>query len=452
MKFNKLLVLFLTFTLAGCGAFSGATPSPLPTVAFDNNTAPTQTSPQVSGAGVTASGIVVPAQEAQLAFALGGIVQTVNVAVGDRVKAGDVLATLGGDEQLQAAISKAESDILAAQQALADLQKPQPLELVQAQSALEDAQTALDDLLHPSNLAVSQAKKAVLDAQDALDTAQKYVNYLIYGRASQEQLSAAQAAYVVAQAEVDRLQALYEKTRGDPSRDPAKALALSNLVAAEAKRDRALATLNWLKGKPSQLETDQKYNDLALAQARLADAQETLQKLTNPSAADVALAQATLEDAQKNLADLQAGPDPEQLTLLQARLKSAQDQATAAHASLLNLEIKAPFAGVVVRLTVHAGEWVIPGQPVLALVDMDHLRIETTDLSELDIPKIAIGQPVTVIVKALNQEATGRVSLISPLADSLGGDVVYRTTIELDTTPPGLRLGMSVEVQFGLGQ
>ena len=452
MKFNKLWVLLVAFTLTGCGAFTRATPSPLPPVVFDTNPLPTPASPPVSGAGVVASGTVVPAQEARLAFTLGGLVQAVNVAVGDRVKAGDVLATLGGDEQLQAALSKAGLDILTAQQALADLQKPQPLKLAQAHSALEAAQTALDDLLHPSDLAVYLAKKAVLDAQDALDTAQKNVNYLVYGRASQEQISAAQAAYVVAQAEVDRLQSIYEKTHGDPTRDTAKALALSNLRAAEARRDRALATLNWLQGKPTQLETDQAYNDLALAQARLADAQDTLQKLTNPSAVDVALAQAALEDAQKDLADLQAGPDPDQLALLQARLKTAQDQASAAHASLANLMIKAPFAGVVASLTLHTGEWALPGQPVLALVDLDHLRIETTDLSERDVPQIAVGQRVTVVVKALSQEATGRVSLISPLADSLGGDVVYKTTIELDTLPPGLRPGMSVEVHFGSGQ
>jgi hypothetical protein len=38
---------------------------------------------------------------------------------------------------------------------------------------------------------------------------------------------------------------------------------------------------------------------------------------------------------------------------------------------------------------------------------------------------------------------------IAPLADTLGGDVVYKITIDLDAPPAGLRAGMSVEVQFG---
>jgi macrolide-specific efflux system membrane fusion protein len=84
-----------------------------------------------------------------------------------------------------------------------------------------------------------------------------------------------------------------------------------------------------------------------------------------------------------------------------------------------------------------------------ALADLDHLRIETTDLSERDILRVKIGQPVTVLVKPLNQSVAGRVSQIGLLASTLGGDVVYKVTIDLDTIPTGLRAGMSVEVQLG---
>jgi hypothetical protein len=42
----------------------------------------------------------------------------------------------------------------------------------------------------------------------------------------------------------------------------------------------------------------------------------------------------------------------------------------------------------------------------------------------------------------------GRVIAIAPLADTLGGDVVYQITIELEELPEGLRAGMSVEVRF----
>jgi hypothetical protein len=38
------------------------------------------------------------------------------------------------------------------------------------------------------------------------------------------------------------------------------------------------------------------------------------------------------------------------------------------------------------------------------------------------------------------------------VADTLGGDVVYKTTIEIDSPPDGLRAGMSVDVQYGVSQ
>jgi hypothetical protein len=44
---------------------------------------------------------------------------------------------------------------------------------------------------------------------------------------------------------------------------------------------------------------------------------------------------------------------------------------------------------------------------------------------------------------------TGRVSEIASLSDTLGGDVVYQTTIDLDSQPTGLRPGMTVDVSFG---
>jgi multidrug resistance efflux pump len=116
---------------------------------------------------------------------------------------------------------------------------------------------------------------------------------------------------------------------------------------------------------------------------------------------------------------------------------------------LADLELVAPFDGTVSRIDINNGEWATAGQTILVLADLSHLRVETTDLSERDVPKIKAGQPVSVLVKALNQNVTGHVIDISPLADSLGGDVVYKTTINLDTITPDLRAGMSVDVQFG---
>ena len=448
----RILILVTMLVLAACGKLAG-TSSALPTVVLGSDVtsaAPTAVSSQAVSGGVTASGTVIPAQEAQLVFALSGQIQSMTVAVGDTVQAGQVLATLAGGEQLQAALSAAELSVLSAQQALNDFQKPQPLKIAQAQEALDQAKTAYNDLRNPPQTAVALAQKKVLDDQKAVEDAQRAVD-IMNNRGSASQIAQAQSDLVLAQDEVKRLQDVYNETRGDPGVDAPKALAYTNLQNAKARRDRILANLNWLTEKPTPLEADQTNNDLAVAKANLAEAEKDFQDLTNPSQVDLALAQAVADDAQKTLDDLMAGPDPEQLALLQARLKNAQDQSNAAKASLGNLELKAPFSGTVGAVNYQGGEWILVGQPVIVLANLNQLLVETTDLSERDIPKIKLGQPVTISVKALNQDVTGHVKTITPLADTLGGDVVYKTTLELDSLPPGLLAGMSVKVQFNTG-
>jgi hypothetical protein len=85
---------------------------------------------------------------------------------------------------------------------------------------------------------------------------------------------------------------------------------------------------------------------------------------------------------------------------------------------------------------------------VLTLAELDHLQVKTTDLSERDVTQVSMGQQATVYVEALGVEIGGQVVDIAPQANTVGGDVVYTVTIELDEQPPGLRWGMSVEVEI----
>jgi multidrug resistance efflux pump len=160
------------------------------------------------------------------------------------------------------------------------------------------------------------------------------------------------------------------------------------------------------------------------------------------------VARAELQAALEDFELWNEGPNPAELALAEKRLANAQAAADATRAELNNLELRAPFDGVIAELNVHPGEWVTQGEAVVEVADLAHLRVETSDLSERDIPHIAEGRTVTVFIEALGEEVAGRVSEIAPLADTLGGDVVYRTTIDLDSMPSGLRAGMSVEVHF----
>jgi hypothetical protein len=55
---------------------------------------------------------------------------------------------------------------------------------------------------------------------------------------------------------------------------------------------------------------------------------------------------------------------------------------------------------------------------------------------------------VDVYIEALDITVNGKVVRISPIAEVVGGDVVYPVTIEFENQPAGLLWGMSAEVEI----
>ena len=393
------LLIVVSLLLAACNALSQNTPEPLPTVVLENNASNGQTSFPVGG-GVIASGVAAPARQVEVAAATAGSVSAVNVAVGDRVQAGQVLIILNGSEKLQAAVESARFEVLSAQQALADLSK--------------------DMDVHQA-----QALKTIADNQESVRDAERYLQN-IQTLAEQVDIDAAYANMILAGDKLDKARDDYEPYENKKETNVVRASLLSRLAQAQKNYDAAVRLYNNLTGTASQIDLDQAKADLAIAQAQL-------------------------DKSKRDYEILLQGPDPDAVRLAEARITTAKAQLASAESALKDLQLLAPFDGTVTKLDIEANEWVIPGQPVLTISDLQNLRVETTDLSERDVPQIEVGQAVTVKIDALAEDVAGKVLEIAPLADTLGGDVVYKTTIDLESPPPGLRAGMSVEVNFSTG-
>lgn len=114
--------------------------------------------------------------------------------------------------------------------------------------------------------------------------------------------------------------------------------------------------------------------------------------------------------------------------------------------------LTAPIAGTIISVDIAPAETVVPGQVVIVLADLSNYQIETTDLSERDITRVQIGQPTSVFIEALNEEFAGRVTDIDRVSSTLGGDVVFKVTIELDQEPKSLLWGMSADVKIETAQ
>ena len=106
----KLLILLLTpsIMLYGCSRINPPDPTPIPT------STPGEASGGTRSKGVVASGEVVPVRVAQLSFDRTGRVQLVEVDEDEEVDIGQILAQLEGQETLEATVTAAEMELLAA--------------------------------------------------------------------------------------------------------------------------------------------------------------------------------------------------------------------------------------------------------------------------------------------------------------------------------------------------
>jgi multidrug efflux pump subunit AcrA (membrane-fusion protein) len=334
---------------------------------------------------VNATGVVAPAQYSTLSVSTAGIVTEVLVKQGEVVKEDQVLARLKGSEDLQAAITASRFELQSASKALDDLDK--------------SAETMRTEALQ----AISAYAGQVRDAQYQLDHFTVPTN--------QAKLSAMQA--------MDQMKAILEQAT--QAYQPCKNIAESNQT--------------------------QQCKDLkeALDDAQ-SDYNATVRRLGYET--DLQVAKANLDKARKDYDTWKNGPDPDEVALTQARIDNAKAALAAAQAALNDLELHAPFAGTVSEVYAHLGEWVVPGQPILQLADLGHLRIETTDLNEIDAARIKAGSIVKVTFDALpDVVVTGTVASIAPKA-AQGSGVNYTAIIELAETPSALRWGMTAFVDI----
>ena len=384
---------------------------------------------------IGATGSLRSAQSAVIAWQASGEVGQINAKLGQTVTDGEVLAELAPDS-LSQSILQAQIDVINAQTALDELYEPDLVLIAQAEQTVQDAQESLDDLLNPTPLAIAEAEKAVLAAQDALEDAQYDVDRLERGRGSDEQIALARANYLIAEEVYKQEQKDYDKVRGDPSEDTHKAMALTKLEDAKAKRDRALASLNWYLGEPDEAEVAETMNALALAQAQLEDAQQHLADLQNPTQSAIDLAQANLDEAKSNLTDLKDGPDEDDVTIAQTRL-------TQAEASLKLASLTAPFDGTITDVQIMQGDLVSPGTTAFRMDDLSVMYVDLK-VSEVDIQQVQVGQPVSITFDAiLDREYSGEVTEIGQYGQSSQGVVSFPVVIKMSDPDEWVKPGMT---------
>ncbi|MCB0114428.1 MAG: biotin/lipoyl-binding protein, partial [Caldilineaceae bacterium] len=229
------VALVLLLLLGGCAQLQSV-------VATEPTASPTATLPAAIAQPVTsrngsavASGEVLPAQKAQLGFSTAGRVDSVSVAVGDSVAAGDVLIVLD-QAAAEASVAMARAGLLRAQANAKDLREgSRPQEIAAAQARLDAANARLTQLTEGAS------SEDVTAAQANLAAAQASLQQLYSGPREADRI-AAESALANAESARQAAQSAYDRVswRSDVAMLPESAAlqqATNDYIAAQARYD-----------------------------------------------------------------------------------------------------------------------------------------------------------------------------------------------------------------------
>ena len=188
---------------------------------------------------IGSTGTVRAKQTATLIWQAAGTVESVNVHVGDNVRAGDVLASLAKTSLPQSVIL-AEADLVDAQKALDALLNSNTdlaqtvIDLKDAKEAYEKAANYLDYL--QSNQRIPQTINYVTLVQTHQGWTYDYKTKNYRGTAPEDWIIEAENDLALKKAQYEELQRTYNNLKDGPN--------AQDVLAAQAKVDAAQATLN----------------------------------------------------------------------------------------------------------------------------------------------------------------------------------------------------------------
>lgn len=453
-------------------------------------------------AGVTATGAVEPRIAAELAFdGSSGLVREVAVFEGDAVRRGDLLVQLD-TRDLQARMAQAEAALAVAQADLMALREGATAEeLAEADAQIEAARGSLTQVQGSvtsadlesarATVAEAEARLAELEAGPENDVLTRSQTALADARASARQqraaLSAAkeQAARTIETAanEVREAQAAYstaywdlEHVRNNET-DPRTGrgltdfevqdfvvafenaelrLATAEQALAQARIDYEKALQDEMSGieqadaqiTRAQAELDEVLagadtDELAAARAQLARARADLARLNSAERQGAIAAQAAnLAAAEARRNQLLADPRVSDIARAEARVAQAEAELASARLDLENASLRAPFAGTVAAVNVAPGEAIAGASPI-TLIDESRFLVKVT-VDEVDVTRVAVGQPVDVLIDALGEPGlTGTVLRIEPQSQPESTVTSYLVTVEIDPAERALRSGMT---------
>jgi membrane fusion protein, multidrug efflux system len=281
---------------------------------------------------------------------------------GARVEAGQVLARVKPDVEAERYLAQLESDLQARKGQLAAASQGKAFleNQLKTMTAQHNSVWTVEASLTSTNVNQQQAvlDEAVAEANAARSTYQRYQQLLEAGAISAQKVDELKAAWDAAEAEVRQARAAVQSSRTELGASRSRTL-MSQYPSLSNSFGQNVAQLN---------------NQIQAFEA--------------------------------------------QISTLATEVKSAEQrlkQARSLYSSRQDLEIAAPFTGVVYRTDQESNEQIDRSEPVLTMLDCSNLWIEvmvsTQEASQIDVTK-----PVSVELASHNDTLTGEIDLMQPIS------------------------------------
>lgn len=445
--FKKILIYLVIFGLLAAISFNF----------FSNKTNPediiTETVKQQDlKQTVLATGQVTSTTDLALSFKTGGLVNGVNVKVGEKVKTGQILANLEQKDQI-ATLTQARGSLA---QAKANLDRvlagASNEEIRVAEKAVNSAEVTLTNAKKNLEVVKSQQSVVVKNAYNALlnSSPEALANPNNFTKptvtVSGSYIGNKEGTYIIT-IYGSRFAVSGIETADSGTINPNIPIPIGRLGLYITFSTTALFTGDsWSITLPNTKAATYTSN-LNIYTNALESQRSAIENSENA----ISTAEVALEQAKANLALKKSQARPAEIASAQAQILSAQGQVQAAESSLENTVIRSPSAGTITAVDIKPGELATAQKAIIKLQDVENLHVEA-NISEANIANLVTGQQVSMTLDAFgeNEKFIGTVQTIDPASTVISGVVNYKVVVglsKLDSIKPGMTANMVILVK-----
>ena len=374
---------------------------------------------------VSVTGNVKPLSAVDLAFELSGRVADINVAVGDKVSAGQTLASLSNAD-LTANLDQARANLKKAQAGVGDTADKTILDLAQAEeslvNAVKDSYTKADDAVRNkmfslfTNPGRYQAKLAFTTNVSLADDIEKGKD-----------------------AEGDILDSWYKTLQNLTNTSDLETYyntALTNLMQIKSLLDKCAEAVNGLSPDStfiSQTQIDTWKLNISTARTNINAAIDTL----------------TGSFDQYKTAMLSVKTSKNSTLAEEAGIEQAQASVASAEAALAKSVLESPINGVVTNIDAKLGEIAPVGKNVISIISYGDYEVESF-VPEADIAKVKIGNLASTTLDAYGSGVNFETEVIKidPAATVIDGVPTYKVTLRFTGQDDRILSGMTANLDI----